>query len=350
MQILFLGLLAGCQITFIPAIQSYVSLLQVVAALLLSACPYYFTYKCVSSTASYITNLNHHEHLRLYPFDYVLFKPGKLCPSCLFLKPARSKHCSICQKCVAKQDHHCVWIMNCVGKGNYGYFIALLFSLSVMLTYGAYLGYYILDTVLQRISARASGNYARHHWSTGQTWSQYSSMWAYGLALDNRVGGIGLLAMFTAPMAWGFFAYHMYLIWAGMTTNESSKWEDWKYMISLGTVFKSENPSSEIMDSTRNEEYEPHAAWPASSQQVIEICEDGNMPQVSHGYKMKKSDAQGLESAPRWKEVEGLHQVENLYDLGFWDNLRDVLPSRVATLPNEQSVGRSRSHEIAVSY
>ena len=224
-QILFLGLLAGCQITFIPAIRIYLSLLEVVVALLLSACPYYFTYRCVSSTASYITNFNHYEHLRLYPYDYVLFKPGKVCPTCLFFKPARSKHCSICKKCVAKQDHHCVWIMNCVGKGNYGYFIALLFSLSVMLTYGAYLGYSILDTILQRISTQASGKYARHHWSTGQNWSQYGSMWAYGLALDNRVGGIGLLAMFTAPMAWGFFAYHMYLIWAGMTTNESSKWK-----------------------------------------------------------------------------------------------------------------------------
>jgi hypothetical protein len=38
-----------------------------------------------------------------------------LCRTCNMMKPDRCHHCSICQKCVLKFDHHCPWINNCVG-------------------------------------------------------------------------------------------------------------------------------------------------------------------------------------------------------------------------------------------
>lgn len=52
-----------------------------------------------------------------------------ICSSCLIAKPLRSKHCAVTNKCVARYDHYCPWVLNAIGAGNHHYFMLYLIAL-----------------------------------------------------------------------------------------------------------------------------------------------------------------------------------------------------------------------------
>ncbi|CAN0403425.1 unnamed protein product, partial [Hapterophycus canaliculatus] len=47
----------------------------------------------------------------------------KWCYKCDAFKPPRAHHCSLCQRCIVKMDHHCPWVNNCVGIANQKLFL-----------------------------------------------------------------------------------------------------------------------------------------------------------------------------------------------------------------------------------
>mmetsp|Transcript_10718 Transcript_10718/g.24431 ORF Transcript_10718/g.24431 Transcript_10718/m.24431 type:complete len:370 (+) Transcript_10718:60-1169(+) len=69
-------------------------------------------------------------------------RPPPQCARCHLAKPQRAHHCGVCRRCVMKMDHHCPWLNNCVGAGNYRFFYVFLLW-SVMLT--IYVMYWVLE-------------------------------------------------------------------------------------------------------------------------------------------------------------------------------------------------------------
>ncbi|KGL83914.1 putative palmitoyltransferase ZDHHC4, partial [Tinamus guttatus] len=113
---------------------------------------------CSRADPGIITKSNHASLIKIYAYDAVLFRKGIVCPTCNMEKPARSKHCGLCNICVHRFDHHCVWVNNCIGAFNTKYFFLYLFTLTGMAASIALItGAFLLQVV--RLSNMMHGSY-----------------------------------------------------------------------------------------------------------------------------------------------------------------------------------------------
>lgn len=173
---------------------------------------YFSFYKACVTDPGFITDEKHAKQAKKkFKFDEVMYKKENKCDTCNIEKPARSKHCRVCNKCVEKFDHHCVWINNCVGINNYKWFLLFLLMHIIICLYGGLAGIAIFvgqmhqkDKSGARFYNKATGEYVsstlimhfKFFFLNEQKW--------FGMVI------IICVAMFFALTA--FFVYHLRLV------------------------------------------------------------------------------------------------------------------------------------------
>ena len=342
-MVIFTILQCGSEMLFIPPASPYLpSIHKYLVLPILVILPYLSLWLSYSTSGHHINTASYPAALIRYPYDYTLYHPHQRCRTCHLPKPARSKHCSICKTCIERQDHHCIWINNCVGLHNYHYFIALLISISCLLAYGAWTGFSILDRILQEafVPTRLTrGSLTTKRWSTGLSWGEWFNVYSVVIATNARIGAVTLLACMTFPLALGFVAYHAYLVWAGCTTNETAKWTDlredvWDNLVWKARIadVKAEYPGplderivydpEHYLDQSKTNGRKPRWANGKEADWWVIRTKQGEPPKR---WQLTEDGKQETVIDERWIEVRNMKEVDNMYDLGVRANFQDTV-------------------------
>jgi len=138
---------------------------------------------------------------------------ARWCKRCLKWKPDRCHHCSVCGRCVLKMDHHCVWVVNCVGGANYKFFLLFLFYTCIIAVFStAVLLPFIISTF---VVTNSFGN------TVGLTDDQAACVFI-SMVLDVAF----------AFSVFGFLAMHITLVLSNTTTiemYEKKRLTPWRY-------------------------------------------------------------------------------------------------------------------------
>lgn len=94
----------------------------------------YFYFLTMTADPGYIPKGSSRSHTKKTIEELIdtnAFDEAHFCTQCMIRKPLRSKHCRRCARCVAREDHHCPWVDNCIGVNNHKHFLLYVMCMIV---------------------------------------------------------------------------------------------------------------------------------------------------------------------------------------------------------------------------
>ncbi|CAG8477848.1 9560_t:CDS:2 [Ambispora gerdemannii] len=152
-------------------------------------------------------HLNNHQHhyfpARSIPLPKDVKMNGtalilKYCETCKIYRPPRCSHCRQCDNCVEGEDHHCIWLNNCIGRRNYRSFYTFVCTGTILCLY--ILGFSIMHLVLLM--------------------EEHNISFIESILVAPVSVVLGVIAFLLVWSVGGLTIYHTYLICKNMTTHE----------------------------------------------------------------------------------------------------------------------------------